>query len=84
MGTSRPGEARRLCGPDVAVCTNYADLLDRSDLDAVVVCVPTHLHESFVAEALIRGLPTLCEKPLSSIWLRRNECPTPPGANKPA
>jgi predicted dehydrogenase len=65
IGTSRPDEARRLCGPDVAVYRNYSDLLHRSDLDAVVVSVPTHLHERFAVEALNRGLPVLCEKPFA-------------------
>jgi predicted dehydrogenase len=65
IGTSHPDEARRICGPEVAVCTNYAELLHRSDLDAVVICVPTYLHEQFVVEALDRGLAVLCEKPFA-------------------
>ena len=65
IGTSQLDEVRRLCGPHVPVFTHYADLLQLSDLDAVVVCVPTYLHEQFVVEALRRGLPVLCEKPFA-------------------
>lgn len=65
IGTGRPEEARRICGPDVAVCTNYSSILHRSVLDAVVICVPTYLHERFVVEALDQGLPVLCEKPFA-------------------
>jgi UDP-N-acetylglucosamine 3-dehydrogenase len=65
IGTSRPDEARRLCGPDVRVFTHHADLLQLSDLDAVIVSVPTYLHERLVVEALDRGLSVLCEKPFA-------------------
>lgn len=65
IGTTRPDEVQSLCGPDVSVCTNYSDILHRSDLDALVICVPTYLHERFVVEALDQGLPVLCEKPFA-------------------
>jgi len=65
IATSRPDEARRLSKPDVALFTNYSDLLRCAELDAVIVCVPTYLHEQFVLEAVSQGLSVLCEKPFS-------------------
>ncbi len=63
--TSRPDEVRSLVGPNVSIYRDYSQFLDGPDLDAVVVCVPTYLHEQFVVEALKRHLPVLCEKPFS-------------------
>jgi predicted dehydrogenase len=65
ISTSRPEEARSFCGPDVALFSDYRDMLRGAELQAVVVCVPTFLHEQYVLEALSRGLPVLCEKPFS-------------------
>lgn len=65
IATRRPEDAQRLAGPDVPVYTDYFDLLHRPDLHAVVICVPTFLHETLVVEALKSGLAVLCEKPFS-------------------
>jgi predicted dehydrogenase len=43
----------------------YADLLERDDLDAVSVCVPNYLHAPIAIAALERGMHVLCEKPLA-------------------
>ena len=60
---------RRKFGPssarDVALFTNFSDMLRCAELQAVIVCVPTHLHEQFVIEALSQGLSVLCEKPFA-------------------
>ena len=65
VGTSRPDDARPICGPVAATYPNYSEVLHHPDLDAVVICVPTYLHEQFVIEALDRGLAVLCEKPFA-------------------
>ena len=65
IGTSRPDETRRACDPNVCVYPNYSHVLDHAGLDAIVVCVPTYVHEHFVVEALRRGLAVLCEKPIA-------------------
>jgi predicted dehydrogenase len=46
----------------------YGDLkslLDAETVDLVDVCVPSFLHRDCVMEALGRGLPVICEKPLA-------------------
>ena len=44
---------------------SYEDLYSDDRLDAILVCVPTFLHEQFVTKALARKCHVLCEKPLA-------------------
>jgi predicted dehydrogenase len=44
---------------------DYRQLLDRADLDAVVVATPSSAHVDMVRAALERDLHVFCEKPLS-------------------
>ena len=46
-------------------CINAAELIQRGDLDAVDVCLPTTIHHSFVIEALSHGKHVFCETPLT-------------------
>ena len=45
--------------------SDYRRLLDRKDLDAVVVATPDHHHAVATMRALRRGLHVYCEKPLT-------------------
>jgi len=45
---------------------DYERLLDRDDLDAVYLAVPHDLHRPMIEQALERGLPVLCEKPIAA------------------
>lgn len=42
------------------------EMLERTALDALLVCTPNHLHESHVLEGLSAGLHVLVEKPLAT------------------
>jgi scyllo-inositol 2-dehydrogenase (NADP+) len=44
---------------------DYDALLERDDIDAVVIATPTHAHYPMVKAALTRGLHVFCEKPLT-------------------
>jgi len=44
---------------------DYRTMLDRSELDAVVICSPHTLHYEQATEALRRGLHVLIEKPMT-------------------
>lgn len=45
--------------------TDYRKLLERKDLDAVVISTPDHHHAPATMRALRRGLHVYCEKPLT-------------------
>jgi predicted dehydrogenase len=46
------------------VFTDYEEMLDTVELDAVLIATPTRFHASMVHAALERGLHVFCEKPL--------------------
>jgi predicted dehydrogenase len=47
------------------VYTDYRELIEKVDLQAVVVAVPDDLHYPMTMDALDAGLHVLCEKPLA-------------------
>lgn len=51
--------------PEAARYTDFRRLLDRTDLDAVVIATPDHTHAVAAVSALQRGLHVYCEKPLA-------------------
>ncbi|MFY7949165.1 MAG: Gfo/Idh/MocA family protein, partial [Gemmatimonas sp.] len=55
--------ADRFGVPDVF--TDFEELLDSDELDAVVIATPNHLHEPHVLSALRKKLHVLCERPLA-------------------
>lgn len=48
-----------------AAHTDYRELLDRSDIDAVSVCVPSGLHAQVAIDAMQAGKHVLVEKPIA-------------------
>jgi predicted dehydrogenase len=51
-----------------SVYTDYRRLLERKDVDAVDLCVPTNLHEAMIIEAAEAGKHIICEKPLTGYF----------------
>ena len=51
--------------PGVAAYDDYRELLSRETPDIVAVLPEFHLHAEIAAEALRRGIPVFCEKPLA-------------------
>jgi predicted dehydrogenase len=45
--------------------TDYRQMLDEEDLDAVIICTPEDLHHPMTMAALDCGLHVLCEKPMA-------------------
>src|SRR3954467_11321740 len=45
--------------------TDWRRLIERTDVDAVDICVPNHLHSDIALAAAASGKAVLCEKPLA-------------------
>jgi predicted dehydrogenase len=45
---------------------SYEEMLDGGEIDFVYNPLPNHLHAKWTLEAVKRGLPVLCEKPLAT------------------
>ena len=50
---------------DCRQVTDYRELLDDREVDAVLVCAPPPLHERIVVDAAEAGKHVLCEKPMA-------------------
>lgn len=53
--------------------TNYKDLLEKSDVDAVIVATPTSTHKEIAIDCLKAGKNVLVEKPLARTHLEAKE-----------
>ena len=52
-------------GAEVPTSRDYRRLLDRKDIDAVIVAVSDHLHRRVVLDCIAAGKDVYCEKPMS-------------------
>lgn len=56
---------RERINPEAFVTTDYRELLERKDIDAVVITSPDHCHDEHAIAALSAGKHVYCEKPLA-------------------
>lgn len=62
--TGRIENAKELHGKELFTTRNYKELLDRPDIDAVLVCTTDCWHARIVTDALAKGKHVYCEKPM--------------------
>lgn len=62
--TGRIENAKELYGKDLYTTRNYKELLDRSDIDAVIIATHDVWHARITIDALAKGKHVYCEKPM--------------------
>lgn len=62
----RARRARKNLGVRFDIYEDYEDLLDRDDVDAIVVTTPDYLHREHAVSALEAGKHTLVDKPIAT------------------
>ena len=62
--TGRIENAKELYGKDLYTTRNYKDLIDRPDIDAVIIATHDVWHARITIDALAKGKHVYCEKPM--------------------
>jgi predicted dehydrogenase len=78
----RLADAKQKWGSDIFTTRDYREILERKDIDAVIIATPDHWHKDISVAAMNKGKSVYCEKPMVHDITEGNEVVAAQNKNK--